>query len=171
MSVDLGSPAITTTDAVRNCLGLDEGDVSDDLIVNSGWATEVLYELGKTLPRYTEILTNAASTSPTANELKFKTVISFWLKWAVAACLAKNPQAIPFKIADGKNVNQRSEVDAEKMYANASSSELKYWTEMMEIYGLIFPANAVTVTKTRVSLFGTARPSYDPVTGGEYASE
>lgn len=164
---NLGDPVITTTQAVVACLGLDDADVPDAMIIDSGWYDELVYRLAKGMPNWQTTFQNGASATPTDNELAFATILRIYGKYFIADKLVNAPMAVPWLVSDGKDQMRRNDkIDLAALQAKTHETAEQYWQDLLAAYAVLFP---VAVTEKRPpKIFGSSRPSRDPVTGGTY---
>lgn len=164
---DLGQPVISTTQAVRACLGLDDSDVPDPIIVDSGWVSELEYRLTKALPSWVLLFTNGVSNAPTTQEKTFADVLKLFGKYFLAEQLSKAPMAFPWMISDGKDQMRRNDkVDLTAVQQDMAAKADLYWQDLLSAYNAIIPITVVVRQPPKI--FGTSRPAKDPVTGGDY---
>lgn len=159
MSVALTS--YTSTAAVRACLGMDEQDCPDSILLDSSLELELVIDLDEWLATHATIYTTgtAVSPAPTDEEVRLKNLLVLYSQWFCADEIANRFLVAPQIVSDGKNqLNRFANVDLEKMAARAAARRAKYRAALDQA------VNGAAPAVTSVALMQVSTPSYDPVT-------
>jgi len=153
--------ALTDTDEVRSALGVDDKDIADVLITRLTPENDLQADLMDWVPTYQTIISEGTAGSPTdAQTLKYLK-LKLYAKYSISAIFASSGgNSILQKLSDGSNEAARFtqpsleklKIDLQRRADDARAS--------LEL--LITPTTAASYTH-----FGSAAPSYDPVTNTE----
>lgn len=151
----------TNTAAVRACLGVDDQDCPDAILIDSNLALELLVDLDEWLETHVSIYTagTAVSPAPTAEEVRLKNLLVLYAQWFCAYELANRFLTVPQIVGDGKNqMNRFARIDLAQAAELAGSRREKYRA------ALDTAVNGAPSATSGIALMQVSTPSYDPVT-------
>lgn len=145
----------TTTEAVRACLGLDDNDCPDAVMLDSNMDDELLLDLGAWLPTHAAIF---ESVDPEDADNKKR--IQMYAQWFCAHEVALRPWTVPKTNSDGKAKLARFDVNANEVALMAASKMAQYKAALLGDLG------EPVASAAYVNLFSVNTPAADPVTEG-----
>lgn len=151
----------TDTDRIRGVMGLTPRDISDDELVDLQVVIELSIELYAWFPDYaTRFDTWYNSGSPTAADQNSINLLQSYCTFYAAYLVCSGLELRVAKtITDSKlQMSRYSNIDLEGIRGRMLSSAAKSQKPLMAIEGLVLSVTAPT-------LFSTASPASDPVTG------
>lgn len=138
----------TTVEAIRATLGVDEFDVSNELIMDYGLATVMEARLNTVLPNYDCAFNDDALSG----------VITLWCQWYGALTFIETARfAIAKKMQANQDSMERYPIDFETLIAS-----LKAKVGMLEAE---MNPELAAASDAGHTLVGISKPAYDPVTG------
>ena len=151
----------TTTEAVRGCLGVDESDMPDTMMVTSKLDLELVVELDSWLPTHATLYSDGVAGTPTTQQAAIALRIELYAQWFCAWEMSKRPLTVPQITTDGKAQFDRFKVDLERLTALCAEKVLKYKAELQELV-----LNITKPTGLPTALVSVATPTQDPITEG-----
>ena len=149
----------TNTAAVRACLGVDEQDCPDSILLDSNLSLELLVDLDEWLSGHAALYTAGTTTSPTTDEVRLKNLLVLYAQWFCAYELANRFLTVPQIVSDGKNqMNRFAKIDLAKAAELAGARRQKYRAALDTAVN-----NAPSFT-SGIALMQGSVPDYDPVT-------
>jgi len=151
----------TNTAAVRACLGVDEQDCPDSILLDSNLALELLVDLDEWLSTHATIYTagTATATTPTDDEVRLKNLLVLYAQWFCAYELANRFLTVPQIVSDGKNqMNRFAKIDLSKVAELSGARRQKYRA------ALDTAVNSAPDYTSGIALMQVSIPDYDPVT-------
>ena len=137
----------TTTAAVRASLGVDDSDIPDEYLLESGLDFELLLDLGEWLPEYEEIADGAGEPA-----------LRLYAQWFCALQVSTRKLAFPRMYSDGKTQVQRFyNFDLSEVTESAQQQVTKFKNLLLSFVDREEVAEPLP-------LFGVSTPSIDPVT-------
>lgn len=150
--------SLTNTAEIRGALGVDTTDIDDTAICNLSPQDDLESDLLGWVPTYKLLITEGLASSPTdAQKLKYLK-LQIYAKYFISALVASSGiNSILQKRSDGSNEGAR--------FTNITLKEL---TEYLEDKAAGIKSELELLIDSTISAsyeqFGTAPPSYDPVT-------
>lgn len=149
----------TNTAAVRACLGVDEQDCPDSILLDSNLSLELLVDLDEWLSGHAALYTANTTTSPTTDEVRLKNLLVLYAQWFCAYELANRFLTVPQIVSDGKNqMNRFAKIDLAKAAELAGARRQKYRA------ALDTAVNSAPGFTSGIALMQVSVPDYDPVT-------
>ena len=146
-----------TTEAIRGCLGIDEQDCPDRVIIDSRLELELEVDLDGWLSAHDTLYAAGILSGATADEKRVKNYILLYAQWFCAYEMASRFLLTPQIVSDGKNqINRFAKIDLDKVKDLAAARMAKYKTLLDEDVN-----GAVTSIP---SLLAISVPEFDPVT-------
>lgn len=150
--------ALTDTDEVRATIGADDKDLSDTYIMSASPEDDLKADLLTWVPTYQTIITEGTGGSPTTEQelkyLRLKVYAKNFISWLVASAAQ---HSLAQKVSDGSN--EMSRFTNNKLAELLARLEDRMKASKAELEKLIDSTSTSTYSQ-----FGTASPSYDPVT-------
>lgn len=139
----------TTSDSIRSAIGIDENDISDDMIAACNLDLQMAERLETILPTY-EVVVDSSE----AGERRVK----LWCQYYGALTLLESaPLGIPQKIQANNDQVARFALDFE-----AIKTELRGKLAALESKLL-----GTDTSTLRPGIMGVSTPSYDPIVGAQ----
>ncbi len=149
----------TSTAAVRACLGVDDQDCPDAVLVDSNLALELMVDLDEWLSSHATIYSDGTTGSPTTEEIRLKNLLVLYAQWFCAYELANRFLTIPQIVSDGKNqMNRFAKIDLSKVAELSGARRQKYRA------ALDTAVNSAPDYTSGIALMQVSIPDYDPVT-------
>ena len=146
-----------TTEAIRGCLGIDQHDCPDRVIIDSRLELELEVDLDGWLDTHTALYEAGILSSATADAKRVKNYILLYSQWFCAYEMASRFLLTPQIVSDGKNqMNRFSKIDLDRVKDLAAARMSKYKTLLDE------DVNGATTSVP--SLLAISVPDFDPVT-------
>lgn len=140
----------TDTDKVRAALGVDDVDVSDDVMLSMQLDLELELDLKSWATGY------EAYTGDTLSMLYL-----YAANYCALQALTGRELLYPILFKDGKAEARRFELDFDKIKAELLAKVSRWKKAIAEDQGITLDSG----TSASYPLFGSAEPDYDPVTG------
>lgn len=137
----------TTTEAVRASLGVDDSDIPDEYLLNSGLDLELQLDLDDWLPEHEELADRSA-----------KSALSLYAQWFCALQVSTRKLAFPRMYSDGKTQVQR--------FYNFDLSDITHsaGVQVAKFKNILLYKVDREESVDPLPLFGVSIPSIDPVT-------
>ncbi len=142
------------TDRIRAALGVDEADVSDDVLIDMQLELEVEVDLTAWIPGFDPI------TEVLSDPLAIKMMPLYVAAFCAFTALDGRELLYPYLFKDGKAETRRFQVDLQKLKDDLAAKVAKWKAAIIKAEGL----TAVSAG-TASFIFGSAPPDYDPVAG------
>jgi len=148
----------TTTDQVRSIAGIDEVDVTNEMMAHLNIGNELLLDLSSFLPNHEAIYATGNLSGATQEERNATIALSAFCKyWGAGFLLNYMQLSIPQLIRDGKNELRRYEnLDLDKLAQKMIDRANKLKDLLEETVG-------TPPVATVFSIMSSAAPAYDPV--------
>ena len=148
---------ITTTEAVRGALGVEPEELPDKVFTDTMFETELKVDIEGWLPQTIAEVCAGASAGTTGYEDRLN-LLKLHAQYAGAVILFPHLNlGISQETTDGQNAFKRKEDAVKSAVKEAHARAEKFKTLLLGQYA--------TQTTAPPDLFGSARPTYDPVTG------
>jgi len=149
-------PFVTSDDA-RAALGIADVEVPDQRFVDAGVQEALTIELMEWLPTYATIYTTGVASGATTAQAYQANLLRMYAITYAAYLIAFSELSIAQQIGDGKTGEKRFSTNFERMRELMKQRSDSFRGRLTEsISGL---------ETSRPALFGSAAPTYDPVTG------
>lgn len=154
---DLSS--IITPYQIKIQLGVDDTDIKDEKIKDSGAYDELLLDLSGWFPKFMELLNETTVTTEIQmQQIAIKTYGKYFICLKIAL---SGPLSFFQKIGDGENADSRFSIDWEDLIDNFEEQLAEAKAKALLIDTPLTPEKA---TLTGNSIMGVSVPSFDPVT-------
>jgi len=152
----------TDTDQIRSTFGLEEEEVSDDLLSFRGLEKELKLDLIDWLPTHATLYAAGKSISATDTQKSITDALNLYCTYFCCSISAESlPMLAAQAITDGKNGMDRFSTIDWKALSKYMSGRMAYYKS------LILRLNASTSTTTTYSPFTKVGLTTDPVTTPE----
>ncbi len=148
----------TTTEAVRACLGVDDNDCGDAVMVDSLLDVELTVNLDSWLPTHAALFAAGTATGAVTAAVRQANLIKLYAQWWCAKELAARQLLAPQLSTDGKARLDRFKVDLEMVEAKAYARCAQYQNLLRESVA------ETTATAAGLNLVLVAQPGADPIT-------
>lgn len=153
---DLSS--VITPSVIKTQLGVDDTDIKDERIKNSGLYEELLLDFYKWFPKVMDLLNDVSGTQ----EIQMQQIaVKAYGKYFMCYKLALSGSLSFYqKIGDGENADTRYDIDWDQL--------IKTWEDQMDkaktaALGIETPLTPATEVVSGAALFSIARPATDNV--------
>lgn len=150
----------TGTASIRACLGIDESDCPDRIIVDSGMDLELISDLDSWLPTHSTVDSEGKAALATSDQKANRSHLLLYSRWFCAKEIAARPLLFPKSTSDGKaKIERFSNYDPDKIVSFASSRAAKYKNLLSA--AILGGSGSSEV----ISPLGVSSPDIDAVTG------
>lgn len=149
----------TDSDAVRAVAGVSDVELSDDALQAMRLADMVVSDLNTWLPTHATVYSEGVVSGATAQQKTTKTHLELYTTLFAASKINLFKLAIKQSATNGKDALKRFEG------TDFDALALRFAGEAHAYRKLIEAAVGATSDNTPTQIFGSASPSYDPVTG------
>ena len=153
MAVSIGQ--LTTSDAVRSAVGLEEKDLPDEFFIAHDFGLELGLDLLKWFPTWADHI-RADPAEPNVEHALFA-YAKYWVAWTMA--ISHTTYTLS-GLSDGQNEIRRQ---ADHRSRELIASLRRKWSNYRALLISLLPGEALDTSPTRTFLSG-ASPSFDPVT-------
>ncbi|WHM52710.1 amino acid adenylation protein [Vibrio phage vB_VpaS_1601] len=153
---DLSS--VITPSMVKTQLGVDNTDITDERIKNSGLYDELLLDYFGWFPKVMDLLNDPSGTQEvTMQQIAIKAYGKYFLCYKLAL---SGRLSFFQKIGDGENADSRFNINWEEVLDDWKDEMAKAKSTAL---GIDTPLTPVTETTQGTAIFGISRPGFDNV--------
>lgn len=150
--------AYTTTQAVRGCMGVDDNDAKDSVMVDSKLDLELSLDLDTWLATHAALYAAGIAGGATAEGTAISNRIVLYAQWFCALEMLTRQLLVPQIATDGKAQMDRFKIDLDKLAEKAAAKVGKYKGELLEL------VEGTPVTASYTDFVSVAAPGTDVIT-------